>query len=342
MLNRGTFSPWGARMKRGTTELLKFKRLCRLLKLRTWQAVGLLETLWQITARDAPDGAIGGFSNEEIALALDWQGSADKVVEALTECEWVDEHPDHRLVVHDWPDHADDLVHRKLARAGRLFADGSSPNLGRLNKAEREAVEGRFLRRQPVAKKEPESASVRTPCARDAQDVRTPCANRAHAVREPSLALPSQALPAAAGEVGDGEEQSDEPVGDAVSLEPPDEPVPGEGLDLEPYLRAVERLYPAHRKPDLVAVRSALERVTHHLPEPVKFAERLLLWRVADDWTAEAGRFVPRAEVWIAEKRFKLVPRDRSGPRAFGSRWDALVQQAIALSLVPEPAPVTT
>jgi len=60
-------------MKREALNHTKMKRLCRRLNLPLWQGVGILETLWQLTAKQAPRGDIGRLSNEDIAIGLDYR-----------------------------------------------------------------------------------------------------------------------------------------------------------------------------------------------------------------------------------------------------------------------------
>lgn len=59
-----------ARMKANTQSLPKFKRFRRRLNLKLYEADGLLDVMWQLTAKAAPDGAIGRLSNEDIADEL--------------------------------------------------------------------------------------------------------------------------------------------------------------------------------------------------------------------------------------------------------------------------------
>src|ERR1019366_8326685 len=157
--------PGGSSMKREAITHTKLKRLCRRLDLPVWQAVGLLEMLWHVTARETPRGDIGKLSDEDIALALDYRGNESAMVQALIGSGWIDPDLEHRLLVHDWPDHADDGVHMKLARARQRFANGSSPKIGRLPHAERAQAE----------------AFYGTPCAQTPD----PCARRTHGAGEP-------------------------------------------------------------------------------------------------------------------------------------------------------------
>ena len=115
-------------MKRGTTDMTKFKRLVRRFGGDRTRTVGILELLWQATEADAEDGAIGRLSDEDIAEAVGWPvDDAQALIAALVDEHWLDEHPDHRLIVHGWYEHCSDYIHQKLGRRGRLFADGRIP-----------------------------------------------------------------------------------------------------------------------------------------------------------------------------------------------------------------------
>lgn len=127
-------------MKSGTEDKLKFKRLQRALKLPRWGARGLLDTMWKFAADNAPSGDIGRFSDEEIAIGMDWEDDPEKLINTLVETKWIDRTPTDahgRLLVHDWADHCEDRVHKHLARRGEVFADGSLPSMSRLTEKER-------------------------------------------------------------------------------------------------------------------------------------------------------------------------------------------------------------
>jgi hypothetical protein len=70
-------------MKREAVGHTKMKRLCRRMDIPLWQAVGLLESLWHLTARECPAGDIGKLSDEDIALALDYRGDESAMIEAV-------------------------------------------------------------------------------------------------------------------------------------------------------------------------------------------------------------------------------------------------------------------
>lgn len=108
-------------MKANTPELMKFKRLQRRLGISTAQLIGHLELLWMATAKNAPEGDIGRFSNEDIAIACYWENDPDSFVNALVECGWLDPSEEWRLLVHDWAQHAPTWVGGNLKRHGRDF-----------------------------------------------------------------------------------------------------------------------------------------------------------------------------------------------------------------------------
>ena len=84
-------------------------------------AVGYLEMLWHFTAEFAPQGDIGRYSDDRIEGALDWSGTRGRLVKALTTSGWVDFDLSTRLLVHDWEDHCDEAVRKKLQRAKLQF-----------------------------------------------------------------------------------------------------------------------------------------------------------------------------------------------------------------------------
>jgi hypothetical protein len=105
-------------------------------------AVGLLERLWHWCGQYAQDGALR-ISGRRLAAAVGWMGDARGLVEALVGAGFLDREGD-VLLVHDWADHCEDRVHMAMARAGKLFADGRRPKLGRIATAERADIEARL------------------------------------------------------------------------------------------------------------------------------------------------------------------------------------------------------
>lgn len=113
-------------MKMATTESIKFKKLKRTLKLKDWQVVGVLESLWMFACRNAPEGDVGRWSNEDIAAAMEWDGDADELIAALVNERWLDESEEHRLVIHDWADHAPNWLKNNLKSHGKEIANNGA------------------------------------------------------------------------------------------------------------------------------------------------------------------------------------------------------------------------
>jgi hypothetical protein len=117
-----------------------------------YQAVGMLELLWHLTAREAPRGDIGKLSNEDIALALDYRGDEDVLIEALIRTRWLDRNETHRLLIHDWHEHAWLTINSRALRhvfSNRLTrsfpASSNSPSVSNAITASISCSMGRLL-----------------------------------------------------------------------------------------------------------------------------------------------------------------------------------------------------
>lgn len=111
-------------MKRGTPDHPKVFDLCDRLGCDRPTAIGYLEMLWHFTAKYAPQGDIGRYSDHRIEAALDWFGRgkpAGKLMRALVDSRWIDRDGKYRLAIHDWSSHADESVRLRLKRAGLSF-----------------------------------------------------------------------------------------------------------------------------------------------------------------------------------------------------------------------------
>jgi len=235
-------------MKRGTPRHPKTRALARTLGVPLSHAVGILEMLWHFTAEYAPRGDIGRFADIDIAEEVAWEAEAEKLIDALVECGWLERDERHRLIVHDWAEHADDAVHMRLARAHELFADGRRPKLGRLARDERERILAHYERMAG----DKDTAGKRTTSARQAAAERTPNASRAPAVRTESALPKPRPRP----------EPRPEPVcvADSVGGESTGSPTPcnppppnssePDGWDLEAGWEEFRREYPVERDVD--------------------------------------------------------------------------------------------
>lgn len=115
-------------MKAGTTESMKFMVLKSRLRLPKYAIVGLLESLWNLTARSAVRGDIGRFSDIEIAAWLEWDGDASQLIDALVESRFLDRDKTHRLIVHDWHEHASTYIKGNIHHQGGFIVPNGSPN----------------------------------------------------------------------------------------------------------------------------------------------------------------------------------------------------------------------
>ena len=115
-------------MKRNTLEHPKVLELADALDLPRYAAVGVLESMWVWAGRYCPRGDIGRYSDRRIAFgAIGWEGDGGKLIEALIATGWLDRDDEHRLLIHDWADHADDATRKALEKEGTTFATGEPP-----------------------------------------------------------------------------------------------------------------------------------------------------------------------------------------------------------------------
>lgn len=105
-------------MKTGTLGHVKTRRLKRLLGCPLYQAAGVLECIWHLAAECADEGNVGKYSNEELADYLEWDGDANKLVDSLVAAGFLDIDDQHRLVVHDWADHAPQYIRERIKKRG--------------------------------------------------------------------------------------------------------------------------------------------------------------------------------------------------------------------------------
>jgi hypothetical protein len=110
---------------RGTLTHRKTRRLGNLMHIPACFALGIVESLWHVTGEQAPTGAIGKMSDEDIAMEMFYDGDAPAMILALVQSGFLEANEEHRLIVHDWHIHASNSVRLELMRRGERFADGS-------------------------------------------------------------------------------------------------------------------------------------------------------------------------------------------------------------------------
>lgn len=113
-------------MRRGAPDHWKMRALSMCLKVPVlyglaW-ANGTMERLWHYTAKYHPQGDIGKAPDWAIAEACAWPADkAAELIEGMVESKFVVRSEQHRLLVHDWPQHADDSVKKTLKNNGLEF-----------------------------------------------------------------------------------------------------------------------------------------------------------------------------------------------------------------------------
>lgn len=109
-------------MKRGTPRHPKVGLLCEILNIDLPTAVGILELLFHFTAEFAPQGDIGKYDDNRIEAGMMSQfRPKGKLILALIQAGWIDQDEVSRLIVHDWFEHADTSVKKRLERGGLQF-----------------------------------------------------------------------------------------------------------------------------------------------------------------------------------------------------------------------------
>lgn len=113
-------------MKRGAPDHWKMQGLARRLKVPVRYGIawanGTMERLWHYTAKYHPQGDVGRAPDWAIAEACGWPASdAASLIDALIDMRFLVRSTAHRLLVHDWPQHADDAVKKTLQRNGLAF-----------------------------------------------------------------------------------------------------------------------------------------------------------------------------------------------------------------------------
>ena len=103
-------------MKTGTLAHIKMRRLRKLLGKPLYQTAGVLECVWHLACECAEAGDI--YTDEEIADYIEWDDEPAALIAALVESGFLDVHPQHRLVIHDWDDHRLAYIAQRIAKRG--------------------------------------------------------------------------------------------------------------------------------------------------------------------------------------------------------------------------------
>lgn len=99
----------------------KFADLKAILKQPKGAVIGWLETMWHFTGQFTPQGNIGKYTDSQIEAWVEWDGEPGALIAAMVKARWIDRDTTHRLLVHDWAQHADKATKNALKRAGLDF-----------------------------------------------------------------------------------------------------------------------------------------------------------------------------------------------------------------------------
>lgn len=106
-------------MKHSQFNSLEFQDFQAIAGLARFEAVGVVETLHQLTAANAPRGDLGRHSDATLARALGMDAHRfEAIMGALLESGLVLACPTHRFIVANWDEHAPDYITKRLSRAG--------------------------------------------------------------------------------------------------------------------------------------------------------------------------------------------------------------------------------
>jgi hypothetical protein len=150
--------------KRGTLDHPKTLALSSLLDIDQAHALGLLEALWHFAGTYAPQGDIGRFSNSAIAQGMRTRINPETLIEALVNAHYLDKCGEKlgRLVIHDWSDHADEAVRKKLQRVNLGFKSVETPSRRRRDVGRQKADSVPTHARGPEPEPEPSQSLALT------------------------------------------------------------------------------------------------------------------------------------------------------------------------------------
>jgi hypothetical protein len=104
----------------------KIKRAARILGLSIPQMIGHLHLLWWWAMEYAQDGVISDYDDDDIAMAVLWDGDGEEFINALincgtkNRCGLVDVTEDGDKVIHNWQQHCGERFKRQQKEAERL------------------------------------------------------------------------------------------------------------------------------------------------------------------------------------------------------------------------------
>jgi hypothetical protein len=289
-------------MKRGTPRHPKLIHLRQLLKTGIAPAVGHLELLWHFTAEFAPRGDVGRFPDERIEAALHWQGKAGRLLWALAESGWLDHHPGCRLCVHDWAEHADDAVKKRLARSGLQFVQVNRKVTGQRRDTDKKTPDKVRSYRDCGSLPEPEPVPVPVPTTSSTAENASACDFAAEAF-----------------------DLSDEERAEACSntngATKTSLPTPDVETELDQVAQRIHTRHPAVRRCGIGEVKRLLRTIARQVPA-AKRIDRFhwvdknhTAWCASPEWRKDNGQYAKGLDNWLAptKERWNEPPPHAAG-----------------------------
>ncbi len=338
-------------MKKDTPQKAKFRRLMRRLGQPECMVAGVLEMIWNVAQHNALAGDIGRLSNEDIAAMIGYPGDADDLIAALVETGWLDEDPQHRLVIHNWEKHAPRWVKGVLGRRHAMTHSGET-QYGTVSATELATQSGTQCATES-ALHPPTTQEPKSPRAQEPKSPRPSAAptDPPGSLRSPSP--PSEKSDDAVDTGGSGRQTSSDAEPDR---QPDDQPPAGDEPDRKPrrrkpagYSPEFERwwaVYPRREGKGRAAesyAKSIDELRERGVDDPHRWLRRrtrayaeIRKAAVADE--PDAAQFTPHASTWLNQRRFDddacAPPPPPTGEELWGLLPDEV--QAMWLRYPPE------
>jgi hypothetical protein len=286
----------------------KMTDLAEFLNVNHAHAVGIVFLLFDFVATTYPRGEFPRAAAKALAHHARYARGPEKLTRALCDAGWLQVSDSGMLQVHDWPQHCEDYVHKRLSRSGQTFYDGTVP-FNRRNQSEQ----------SPSADQSPTSQSP--------DKVQTVTGSRARGSM-PCLAVPFHALPSGANidpsrEAEPGPEATSGPEAEQAPPVPspaapgniseqqfpdpePVKPKPSKSKRRAPpaYTEAFEAFYgeyPRHRLSYKPTVFQAWQEANAETDAPAVM-DALAKDKRSGAWAREGGSYVPNAERWLSRK----------------------------------------
>lgn len=284
-------------------------------------AVGIVEMLIHNTALYAIQGDIGKYDNARIAKMLEWDGDPDALIDALIGAGWVDQCDVHRLLTHDWAQHADRHTKKKASSRGLEMITGPVRGEQSESRPAKSGRKTRKVRRTDTQSQDPDFAD---------QD----SGSESH-VRPPGpVPVPGPGAGLSAAAAATAEREPDPPAGEPERPAPKPKPEP--------------RPNPVW---DAIAARWFPSGITPREESRVGALARDFATKIGDADPARAieahveahRRKFPNVQVVTPESVLKhwdaLIPPKRAGPAAAAGTWRDLpprAQRAVHDALLAE------